>query len=97
MDSIGNALGFLLEGEVKDLTGVLNSNAAFAVKMMEDTKRIDSDGDWGYYAKQLAGTSGQWLKVWARWNAKDAIYDYYLDTDSGVIFDHPVPYVGTVY
>ena len=53
-------------------------------------------GDWGYYAKQVAGSAGQMLKVWIRWNAETSIYDYYLESNSGSLFNHDTPYVGTV-
>ncbi len=76
MDGIGNIFGLQLEDEVQDLAGVLNNDAAYKVKAMETAKGIASNGDWGYYAKQLAGVPGQFLKVWVRWNIQEMIYDY---------------------
>jgi len=97
MDGIGGDMGLQLEGEVQDLAGVLNEDAAYDVKMIENAQGITSNGDWGYYAKQLAGAPGQLLKAWVRWNAQEAIYDYYLDAGADDIFEHATPYVGTVY
>lgn len=97
MDGIGGNMGLQLEGEVQDLAGILNNDAAYDVKMIENAKGITSDGDWGYYAKQIAGAPSQLLKAWVRWNAKEAIYDYYLDAGAGEVFDHATPYVGTLY
>ena len=95
MDGIARDLGLQLEGEIRDLAGVLNNDAAYDVRMIEQANGIASSGDWGYYGKQRAGAPGQWLKAWVRWNPQQAIYDFYLE--AGAIFDHPTPYVGTVY
>jgi hypothetical protein len=90
-------MGLRLEGEVQDLTGVLNNDAAYDIKTVENERGAISNGDWGYYAKQIAGMPGQFLKAWVRWNVDEAIYDYYLDADAGVVFGHAIPYVGTIY
>ena len=96
MDGIGTDLGVQLEGQVVDLTGVLNNNASLIVKNVEAEMNISGATDWGYYAKQLAGAPSQFLKAWVRWNAEEAIFDYYIDADAGDLFDHETPSVGNV-
>lgn len=88
--------GWKLMGEVEGLAGILNSDAAYEVRRLEIEQGLSSSGDWGYYAKQLISTPSQWLKVWVRWNAEEASYDYYLKADAGEVFSHATPYVGTV-
>jgi len=97
LDGVGSNLFLQLQGEVQDLAGVLNTDAAYRVKAMENVKGITSEGDWGYYAKQLAGSSGQFIKVWIRWNTQKMIFDYSLDADAGEVFSHAAPYVGEIF
>jgi len=97
MNGIGSDLALQLEGEVQDLAGVLNNNAAYKVNAMEAAKAITANGDWGYYAKQLAGVPGQFLKAWVRWNDQEMIYDYSLNADAGAVFSHAMPYVDTIF
>ena len=97
MDEIGRRIGVQLEGEVRDLAGVLNPDAAYAVRQIENARGSTVEGDWGYYAKPLARQPGKLLKSWVRWNGQEAVYDYYLEADAGKIFDHATPYVGTLY
>lgn len=97
MDEIGSRIGVQLEGEVQDLAGVLNLDAAYAVGAVENARNVAVDGDWGYYAKQLARQPGQLLKFWVRWNGQEAVYDYYLEADPGEVFDHATPYIGTLH
>lgn len=89
-------VGRKLIGEVEGLEGILNSNSAYEVRCLEIEQGLSSSGDWGYYAKQLTSTPSQWLKVWVRWNAEEANYDYYLKADVGEVFSHATPYVGGV-
>ncbi len=96
MDAIAGIRGLELEGEVQDLAGVLNPSAAYDVRVLE-MQSSPSEGEWGYYAKQVMGKSGGLLKAWVRWNIQAAIYDCYLEADAGEVFDHATPYVGTLY
>jgi len=97
LESIGAIFGFTLTGEVRDLAGVLNSNASYAVQRMEEALNIPSAGDWGYHAGQVSNAPSRWFKVWVRWNLETAIYDYYLEAEAGTVFDHVTPYLGTLY
>lgn len=94
--SIVSNAGRKLIGEVEGLEGILNSNSAYEVRRLEIEQGLSSSGDWGYYAKQLTSMPSQWLKVWVRWNAEEANYDYYLKADVGEVFSHATPYVGGV-
>ena len=86
-----------LEGEVRDLAGVLNNDAAYRVRLLEGEQVASSSGDWGYYAKQVANTPSQWFKAWVRWNFAELIYDYYLEADAGDIFSHATPNLAALY
>ena len=97
LEGISATFGITLTGEVRDLAGVLNSNANYAVQRMEEAANIPSAGDWGYYARRVADAPSQWFKVWVRWNLETAVYDYYLEAEAGTVFDHATPYVGTLY
>ena len=96
LKSVCSTFGFTLTGEVRDLAGVLNSNASYLVQRMEEALNVSSVGDWGYYAGQVSGTPNQWFKVWVRWNLKAATYEYYLEAEAGTVFDHATPYFGTL-
>lgn len=97
MNGIGSDLTLQLEDEVQDLAGVLNNDAAYKVKAMENAEEIAANSDWGYYAKQLAGAPGQFLKAWVRWNNQEMVYDYSLNADAGAVFSHATPYVDTIF
>ena len=97
LDGIAADMRLSLEGEVQDLAGVLNNDAKYEVNIAQRAQGITAEGDWGYYAKQVASLSGQFLKAWIRWNIEHVCYDYYLDADAGTVFDHATPYVGTIY
>ena len=94
--SIVSQDGLKLAGEVRDLEGALSNDAAYSVRLLEEAHGLSAYGDWGYYAKEVATASFQWLKVWVRWNQAEAIYDYYLKADVGEVFSHATPYVGVV-
>ena len=81
LDAVGKNQGLDLEGEVQDLAGVLNPDAAYHVRVLENGQ----------------GILGELLKAWVRWNAQSAVYDYYLEADRGEVFEHTVPYVGRLY
>ena len=97
MDAIASSRGLELEGEVQDLAGVLNPDAAYDVRALENMQSILSEGDWGYYAKRVTEKPGEVLKAWVRWNVQKAIYDFYLEAEANEVFDHATPYIGTVY
>ena len=97
MEAIGVSLRLQLWGEVKDLVGVLDSDAAYDVKTMENAEGIVSEGDWGYYARQIEGLLGQFLKAWVRWNVAEEVYDYFLVGKAGEVFSHATPSVGPVF
>jgi len=97
MDAIAGSRGLELEGEVQDLAGVLNPDAAYAVRGLENRQGSLSAGEWGYYAKQVKRKPGEMLKAWVRWNIQEASYDCYLEADAGEVFDHATPYVGPLY
>ena len=97
LDAVGRNRGLDLEGEVQDLAGVLNPTAAYDVGTLENVQGLLSEGDWGYYAKPVKRRPGELLKAWVRWNVLEAIYDYYLESDAGEVFDHATPYVGAIY
>ncbi len=89
-------LGLKLTGEVLDLEGFLSNDATYSVRRLEEAQGLSSHGDWCYYAGRVASSPAHWLKVWIRWNLEKQIYDYYLEAEAGVIFDHVTPYLGTV-
>ena len=96
MDGIGSTMDLDLEGEVVDLSGVLNEQAKFIVRGLEGDKNTLGAGEWNYLAKQVAGTPGSFVKAWVRWNEQLEIFDYYLDADAGDVFEHATPNVGSV-
>lgn len=95
--NVVTSAGLELAGETLSLDGLLNSNAAYDVQRLEENQGLSTSCDWGYYAKQLAGTSFKWFKVWVRWNADEDNYDYYLKANTGEVFSHATPYVGIVH
>ncbi len=95
MDGIAADMELQLLKDVKDMAGVLNEDAAFGVRQLEGEMGI-GHGNWGYYAKEVAGGAGkQFLKAWVRSNQQLAIYDFYAVAEPGELFEHAVPYISS--